>query len=536
MLNKMSVKWKVLSVALAGPVIVAVILAWQQVHKIREGAEAVVLEKSRAVVYMAESARNEMARKLQLGIIRPLEEVPEDKLIDAVPVVTAIKMVEINAKKAGYEFRVPKENPRNPANKPTPFEKTILDKLKRENLDELVVREEGQIRYFRSIRLSQDCLFCHGYPSGERDISGGTKEGWEESEIHGAFQIIGSLEEAEKEVFRAEVAISLWTLVILSVISAAVWMLMTRSVFTPLLDILNLSKRMSGGDLTGSLAVRSHDEMGQVGGSLNEMVGSISHVVEGVSDVTDNVVNGSLELSAAAEALAQGATEQAASIEEVAASMEEITGSIHQNASNSEDTQTIAISAAKDAKSSGEALNQALGAFREIADKILIIEEIARQTNLLALNAAIEAARAGEHGKGFAVVASEVRKLAERSGSAAVEIGQLSLSSVQVADKAGQLLNKMVPDIEQTAELVQEITTTCNEQRIGADQINKSIQELDSVIQQNASASEEIATTAGGLSDQSRQLQSLTSFFKVSGDHHDSGPVLMKEKLESLPE
>jgi methyl-accepting chemotaxis protein len=163
---------------------------------------------------------------------------------------------------------------------------------------------------------------------------------------------------------------------------------------------------------------------------------------------------------------------------------------------------------------------------KDIASKISIIEEIARQTNLLALNAAIEAARAGEHGKGFAVVASEVRKLAERSQTAAAEINQLSASSIKVAEKAGEMLNKIVPDIQRTAELVQEISASSNEQNSGAEQINGAIQQLNSVIQQNASASEEMSSTAEELSSQAEQLQETMSFFKL--DHKQSSIGIKK--------
>jgi methyl-accepting chemotaxis protein len=178
-------------------------------------------------------------------------------------------------------------------------------------------------------------------------------------------------------------------------------------------------------------------------------------------------------------------------------------------------TEKIAIQASNNAQEGGDAVNQTVAAMKEIAGKIMIIEEISRQTNLLALNAAIEAARAGEHGKGFAVVAAEVRKLAERSQKAAGEINELSTSSVEVAEKAGAVLNELVPNIQKTAELVQEISASSREQDAGADQISKSIQQLDAVIQQNASSSEEMASTSEELSGQSEQLAEMISFFNV---------------------
>jgi methyl-accepting chemotaxis protein len=193
--------------------------------------------------------------------------------------------------------------------------------------------------------------------------------------------------------------------------------------------------------------------------------------------------------------------------------MEQMSSNIRQNADNATQTEKIALKAASDAKEGGQAVNHTVDAMRQIAAKISIVEEIARQTNLLALNAAIEAARAGEHGKGFAVVASEVRKLAERSQRAAGEITQLAGSSVEVAEKAGKLLSTILPDVQKTAELVQEITAASREQDSGAGQINKAIQQLDQVIQQNAASSEETSSTSEELAGQAGQLQSAISFF-----------------------
>jgi methyl-accepting chemotaxis protein len=207
--------------------------------------------------------------------------------------------------------------------------------------------------------------------------------------------------------------------------------------------------------------------------------------------------------------------------------MEEMSSSIKQNSDNSGQTEKIAIKSAVDAKEGGRSVTETVSAMKEIATKISIIEEIARQTNLLALNAAIEAARAGEHGKGFAVVASEVRKLAERSQSAAGEISTLSSRSVQVAETAGEMLNKMVPDIQRTSELVQEISASSKEQDTGADQISKAIQQLDQVIQQNASASEEMASTSEELASQADMLKDTISFFRIdnSGSRQASRAV-----------
>jgi methyl-accepting chemotaxis protein len=328
----------------------------------------------------------------------------------------------------------------------------------------------------------------------------------------------------------------------------------TRSITRPVAEVVLVLKSVAKGDLTQQVEVKSQDEIGQMAAALNGMVANLrdtAGVAEKVSsgDLTveakplsdqdtlgialknmleklrnvvsesvsaaNNVAQGSEQMSATSQQLSQGASEQAASAEETTSAMEEMTSSIQQNADNAKQTDRLASKAAEDAKASGEAVVETVNAMKQIAEKINIIEEIARKTDLLALNAAVEAARAGEHGKGFAVVASEVRKLAERSQGAAAEITRLATSGVNVAQGAGEMLTKLVPDIRKTAELVQEINAASAEQNTGAAQINKAIQQLDQVIQQNASASEEMASTAEELSSQAEQLQQSISFFKM---------------------
>jgi len=275
-------------------------------------------------------------------------------------------------------------------------------------------------------------------------------------------------------------------------------------------------RAVAEGDLTDTVAITTKDEIADLLGHVNVMIERLRGVVGDAISASENVSAGSQELSAASEQVSQGATEQASSAEEASASMEEMAANIKQNADNAAQTEKIARQSAKDAEVSGEAVNRAVEAMRTIAEKIAIVQEIARQTDLLALNAAVEAARAGEHGRGFAVVASEVRKLAERSQTAATEIGAVSSDTVKAAQSAGEMLTALVPNIRKTAELVSEISAACREQDIGAAQINEAIQQLDKVTQQNASASEQMSATSEELAAQAEELQTSIAYFRTN--------------------
>jgi methyl-accepting chemotaxis protein len=281
-------------------------------------------------------------------------------------------------------------------------------------------------------------------------------------------------------------------------------------------DITAAADEIASGNLTVEIRERSpQDKLMQ---AFSSMVDGLTKTVSNIRSIAGEVSAASQSISTASVQVSKGASSQAAAAEEASSSMEQMVSNIKQNADNAQQTDKIANKSARDAQESGKSVLEAVAAMKEIASKISIIEEIARQTNLLALNAAIEAARAGEHGKGFAVVAAEVRKLAERSQRAAGEINQLSVNTLKVSEKSGEMLDKLVPDIQRTAELVQEITAASREQDTGAEQINKALQQLEQVIQQNASASEEMASTTEELTGQADQLVSALSFFSTGDD------------------
>ena len=312
------------------------------------------------------------------------------------------------------------------------------------------------------------------------------------------------------------------------VIAGFVFWMMHRNVVTPLTEFRRAVGRMSDGDLDACqmLSVESNNEIGRVAGSLGEMACRLAGMIGNAKQSADAVAGGSNEIVDSARALAEGTARQAEAIDHISTLTDQIRNSVGNATGNARQTHEIAVRAAADAKQGGQSVMSALEAVKTITEKITVIEEIARQTNLLALNAAIEAARAGEHGKGFAVVAAEVRKLAERSGKAAGEIGELSANTSRISDEAGGLLQKLVPEIERTAEMVEEITALGAEQREGVEQVAEEVRQLDSIIHGNASLADRLSDTAEDLADQAAQLEREMQFFQTNdgGSGHVARP------------
>jgi PAS domain S-box-containing protein len=288
--------------------------------------------------------------------------------------------------------------------------------------------------------------------------------------------------------------------------------------------------RKDGKEVSVSLAL-SKMKLGKSWGyaafvrNIEEEYAALDNLLSQVSVSSDNVLTGCSELGEAVGRVSAGATQQAAAAQQASASVEQMTANIRQCADNAAQTEKIAVRSLDQARSSSKNVEDAVSAMKTIADKITIIQEIARQTDLLALNAAVEAARAGAHGKGFAIVAAEVRRLAERSQIAADEIVALSRSTAETSGKAGEELSSLVPEIQRTADLVQEISAATQEQRIGSEQINTAISDLDRVIQANAAAAQEAAATTEMLNDSADGLGTL-----INGFRDDDGNIVRKSQ------
>ena len=340
--------------------------------------------------------------------------------------------------------------------------------------------------------------------------------GW----ILGTGIYINDIRETVNQII-VNIAIIMAAIIVVSVVLVFIF---ASRLAKPVIQFSRFTEMIASGDLTEDTpVVKRNDELGILSKSLGTMVKKMAEVLGDVHAAADQLATGSDQISASSQQLSEGATEQAASVEEVSASLEEMNANVKGNADNARETDSLSSNAAGMAEESGKAVVQTVESMKQIAEKIMIIEEIARQTNMLSLNASIEAARAGEHGKGFAVVASEVGKLASRSKDAAAEIGELSTSSVDIAEKAGELLEKLVPAIQKTSSLVQEITAASEEQSSGIDQISNATHQLDEVVQKNASSSEELAASAEELAGQADGLKRVISFFVIDKANKNTG-------------
>jgi methyl-accepting chemotaxis protein len=561
----LSIRWKVLLIALAGPVLIAALLAWLRIGDIRASAEKTIIDKSKAIVLMAEATRNEMSRKLELGIIKPFAEIDPSQVVEAVPVVTAIQVAAINAEKSGYEFRVPKVSPRNPKNEPTPEELKVLEEISAKNLEEKIVVDPDEIHYYKPIRLTKECLFCHGDPKGKKDPTGGTLEGWREGEIHGAFEIKTSLAETNREITSAKLSVAAWTFGILAIIALSIWFLMNRNIIRPLQDSSSYIKEIAEGKLTRTFAVTSRDELGTMSVNLQAMAGELSRMIKEIIKSSEDLLGSSamlgntagsfvessretsersVSVAAAAEEMSSNMSSVAAATEEastnislVANSTEQMAATIREIAKNTETAKIITEKAVKEANAASVRIDELGLAASRIGKVTETITEISGQTNLLALNATIEAARAGEAGKGFAVVANEIKELAKQTAEATHEIkaqidGIQSSTSATVSqiENITKVINEVNEIVVVIVAAVEEQNVTTNEIAENISQATIGIQEVTENVTQISLVAEEVARDITAVSRESTEMSQKSSSLSESA----KGLKLLAEQLRKM--
>lgn len=552
-IRDISIKLKILLITLLGIIILSLIFSYMFTRSIGQQADRSIVEKSQAVVYTAEAVRENMANKLELGVITDLEtlaaEANREEMIEAVPIITAIRVAEKNAEQANYRFRVPKVNPRNPENEPTELERKVLAELKSKELDEKIIYEENQIRYFRPIKLSEECLLCHGDPAGSKDPIGGTKEGWKTGEIHGAFEIISSLDAAHAIQRNAAMNISLSAFGMIVVLGLAIWFSI-KAITRPLNEYIDSFMKLSEGDLRVRSQVQQRDEIGRLSDYFDRFVSSLNRMVSDIRDVTENSQTISEDLASSSTQTASAIEEMRANSEQMQEKLKRLDQEVHSSKEAADNVQEFLRNLNSQIESQSSALDQSSSSIEQMSSNIQnvahvtkekkelaeqleqtseqgseementrevmkrvaqsadvmletieVIDNIASKTNLLSMNAAIEAAHAGEAGKGFAVVAEEIRKLAESSSESAKEISSTLnevVENINVAEKStektGGMFEDMLQMIREVSRSLTEMQDSTREMSEGSSQILDALNSLVEItrnVQQGSGEMEE---------------------------------------------
>jgi methyl-accepting chemotaxis protein len=570
MFQRGTIRTKIVIIGLLQLLLLSGALLGLYYRQAQESARDECLARARSLVLTVESVRNEMACKWDQGLFsqRQVTEWAKKgetkKILAAIPVVTAWKSAMAKAKEGGYEFRVPKLQPRNPAHNPDEVEARALAALTKDDLKEFceIDKEHNALRYFRPIRLTQECLLCHGDPADSArlwgnsqglDPTGTRMENWKVGEVHGAFEVVQSLDEAD-----AKTCAAIWkagTLVIgLAAASAlAFFMLITCSITNPLRDTVAAFKVFAGGDLTRTLKVHGNDEVGELRTSANVLIEKLRDMMGKVNHCAAELGGASTQLSATAEQLAHGAeattqqsgavaaaaeemstsmqhmatsTEQmSGNVKSVASAVEQMTAAISEVARSAERAAGVADSAARSAETSNNKIGHLSVAAVEIGKVIEVIQDIAEQTNLLALNATIEAARAGDAGKGFAVVATEVKELAKQTSQATEDIRRRIESIQGSAGEAVQALHEISHVVTQVNEASRTIASAVEEQSITTREIAQNVaraaenaETVSTGVTQSAAATREVTENIARVDRNARQTAEEASQTRIAGN------------------